>query len=293
MTVKFQNLARRSEIIRAARSFFHLEGFLEVETPIITPEPLPEANIEAVKTENGFLITSPEVYMKPLLAQGAQKIFQITKCFRKNEHGSRHREEFTMLEWYRAHSDYTKLKEDTIKLIRFIAEVLNTKTIERGDKEIDLFSNWEDIKVDEAYRKFAGHPAPTDDFQFDEEMGRLIEPNLGWNKPTFLSDYPVKYCPMSAACQGDQNLGQRFELYIAGLELANGCTELADWEKQRQNIETEQQRRAQNNMQPYPFPNTFLEAMKTFPPSAGTALGIDRLTMLFTNSPDIQSVLTF
>ena len=99
MTNKFQNLTRRAEIIRAARSFFHLEGFLEVETPILTDEPLPEANIEAIKTEKGFLITSPEVYMKPLLAQGAHKIFQITKCFRKNEHGSRHREEFTMLEW--------------------------------------------------------------------------------------------------------------------------------------------------------------------------------------------------
>ncbi len=264
-----------------------------METPIITPEPLPEANIEAVKTENGFLITSPEVYMKPLLAQGAQKIFQITKCFRKNEHGSRHREEFTMLEWYRTQADYTLLKEDTIKLIRFIGEELDTKTIERGDKEIDLFSNWEDIKVDEAYRKFAGHPAPTDDFQFDEEMTRLIEPNLGWNTPAFLSDYPIKYCPMSAACQGDQSNGQRFELYIAGLELANGCTELSDWEKQRQNIETEQQRRAQNNMQPYPFPKKFLEAMKTFPPAAGAALGIDRLVMLFTGSDDIQNVLAF
>lgn len=286
-------IARRSEIIRAARAFFHLEGFLEVETPILTSEPLPEANIEAIKTESGFLITSPEVYMKPLLAQGAQKIFQITKCFRKNEHGSRHREEFTMLEWYRAHSDYTQLKEDAIKLIRFIAEVLNTQTIERGDREIDLFSNWEDIQVNAAYQKYAGHPTPTDDFQFDEEMTRLIEPNLGWKTPTFLSDYPAKYCPMSAPCPNDPNLCQRFELYIGGLELANGCTELADWEKQRQNIETEQQRRAQNNMQPYPFPNTFLEAMKTFPPSAGTALGIDRLAMLFTNSPDIQSVLTF
>lgn len=293
MTVNFQNLARRSEIIRAARSFFHLEGFLEVETPILTDEPLPEANIEAVKAEKGFLITSPEVYMKPLLAQGARKIFQITKCFRKNERGSRHREEFTMLEWYRANSDYEELKEDTVKLIRFIAEVLNTRTIERSDREIDLFSNWEDMKVDEAYRKYAGHPAPADDFQFDEEMTRLVEPNLGWDKPTFLSDYPVKYCPMSAECPANPSLSQRFELYIAGLELANGCTELADWEKQRQNIETEQQRRAQNNMQPYPFPNTFLEAMKTFPPSAGTALGIDRLAMLFTNSPDIQSVLTF
>ena len=247
-------LARRSEIIRAARAFFHLEGFLEVETPIITPEPLPEANIEAIRTESGFLITSPEVYMKPLLAHGAQKIFQITKCFRKNEHGSRHREEFTMLEWYRAHSDYTKLKEDTIKLIRFIAEVLNTQTVERGDKEVDLFSNWEDIQVNAAYQKFAGHPAPEDDFQFDEEMGRLIEPNLGWKTPTFLSDYPAKYCPMSAPCPNDPNFCQRFELYIGGLELANGCTELADWEKQRQNIETEQQRRTQNSMQPYPFP---------------------------------------
>lgn len=286
-------LARRSEIIRAARAFFHLEGFLEVETPIITPEPLPEANIEAIKTEAGFLITSPEVYMKPLLAQGAQKIFQITKCFRKNEHGSRHREEFTMLEWYRAHSDYTQLKEDTIKLIRFIAEVLNTQTIERGGKEIDLFSNWEDIKINAAYQKFANHPTPEDDFQFDEEMGRLIEPNLGWKTPTFLSDYPKKYCPMSAPCPNDPNLCQRFELYIAGLELANGCTELSDWEKQRQNIKTEQQRRAQNGMQPYPFPNKFLEAMKSFPPAAGAALGIDRLVMLFTGSDDIQDVLAF
>ena len=293
MTNKFQNLTRRSEIIRAARSFFHLEGFLEVETPILTDEPLPEANIEAIKTEKGFLITSPEVYMKPLLAQGAHKIFQITKCFRKNEHGSRHREEFTMLEWYRADSDYAKLKEDTVKLIRFIAEVLNTQAIERGDREIDLFSNWEDITIAEAYRKYANHPAPEDDFQFDEEMTRLIEPNLGWNKPTFLSDYPVKYCPMSAPCPNDPNFCQRFELYIGGLELANGCTELAAWEKQRQNIETEQQRRAQNNMQPYPFPNKFLEAMKTFPPAAGAALGIDRLVMLFTGSDDIQDVLAF
>ena len=293
MTNKFQNLTRRAEIIRAARSFFHLEGFLEVETPILTDEPLPEANIEAIKTEKGFLITSPEVYMKPLLAQGALNIFQITKCFRKNEHGSRHREEFTMLEWYRANSDYAKLKEDTVKLIRFIAEVLNTQAIEREDSEIDLFANWEDVTIDEAYRKYAGHQVPEDDFQFDEEMTRLIEPNLGWNKPTFLSDYPIKYCPMSAACQSNKNLGQRFELYIAGLELANGCTELSDWEKQRQNIDNEQQRRAQNKMQPYPLPESFLKAMRTFPPAAGAALGLDRLVMLFTGSDDIQDVLAF
>ena len=198
-----------------------------------------------------------------------------------------------MLEWYRANSDYAKLKEDTIKLIRFIAEVLNTQAIERGAREIDLFSNWEDVTIDEAYRKYAGHQVPEDDFQFDEEMTRLIEPNLGWNKPTFLSDYPIKYCPMSAACQSNKNLGQRFELYIAGLELANGCTELSDWEKQCQNIDNEQQRRAQNKMQTYPLPESFLKAMRTFPPAAGAALGLDRLVMLFTGSDDIQDVLAF
>ena len=293
MAASLQNLARRAEIIRAARAFFEEEEFLEVETPLLTSQPLPEANIEALEAEGGFLITSPEVFMKPLLARGAKKIFQITKCFRKDERGRAHREEFTMLEWYRVGGTCEDLKNDLRAIILRVAKKLGKSEVSWREKNCNLEAPWQMLTVSEAFSLLAAHEIPEDDFQFDEEMGRLLEPKLGINFPAFLSEYPAKYCPMAAPCENNPNFSERFELYICGLEIANGCRELANFSKQKANLLEEQRRRQELQRRPYPNPTDFLEGMKNFPPAAGVAMGIDRLTMLLLGEDSIDNVLAY
>lgn len=263
------------------REFFYAAGFIEVETPVKIHAPAPEEYIESVRSEGDFLRTSPELAMKVLLSQGCEKIFQIGSCFRANEHGRKHLEEFTMLEFYAVNWDYRQLAE-------FTAAMLNSAA---GNNPI--FSSYDFITVDEAFRRYAGVSAFEADRNdtFDELMVTKVEPNLGREGLTFLMDYPASRASLSRLSAADPKVAERWELYRNGLELANAFGELTDGAEQRRRFEAALKFRAENNMHPYPEPVEFYAALdKGLPQSSGCAIGVDRLLMLLCNAEDIRDV---
>ena len=174
--------------------------------------------------------------MKRLLAAGYEKIFQICRCWREGERGSRHVPEFTLLEWYRAHDDYRTLMDECEVLIQTLASGigLGKKLVFHG-QQIDLTGPWERISVSDAFRRYAKislNEALERD-PFDEVMVEEIEPRLGTKKPTFIYDYPAERATLARLKEDDPTVAERFELYIGGLELANAFSELVDPEEQR------------------------------------------------------------
>lgn len=274
-------LAQRSEFLRAMREFFYAAGFIEVETPVKIHAPAPEEYIESVQSEGDFLRTSPELAMKVLLSQGCEKIFQIGSCFRANEHGRKHLEEFTMLEFYAVKWDYRQLAEFTAAMLKSAA----------GNNPV--FASHDFITVDEAFRRYAGvsaFEADADD-SFDELMVTKVEPNLGTEGLTFLMDYPASRASLSRLSAANPKVAERWELYRNGLELANAFGELTDGVEQRKRFEAANKFRAANNMHAYPEPVEFYAALdKGLPESSGCAIGVDRLLMLLCNENDIRNV---
>ena len=274
-------LAQRSEFLRAMREFFYAAGFIEVETPVKIHAPAPEEYIESVQSEGDFLRTSPELAMKVLLSQGCEKIFQIGSCFRANEHGRKHLEEFTMLEFYAVKWDYRQLAEFTAAMLKSAA----------GNNPV--FASHDFITVDEAFRRYAGvsaFEADADD-SFDELMVTKVEPNLGTEGLTFLMDYPASRASLSRLSAANPKVAERWELYRNGLELANAFGELTDGVEQRKRFEAANKFRAANNMHAYPEPVEFYAALdKGLPESSGCAIGVDRLLMLLCNENDIRTV---
>lgn len=291
-----ENLKLRAKLIQAVRDFFTENGYLEVETPIRLPSLAPEVHIDPVESSGWFLQTSPEICMKRLLASGYEKIFQISKCFRKGERGRKHVPELTMLEWYRKGADYNILMDETEGLIRFVAERLGSvKKVSFDGHEVDISEKWQRITVNEAYEKYSELAASEalSEGRFDEIMGLEIEPNLGTKKPCFLYDYPASCAALSRLSKKDPTVAERFELYIAGLELCNAFSELTDHVEQRQRFEADFETRTKSGKITAPIPEKFLENLPMMPVSAGCALGIDRLVMLFAGASDIDSVVCF
>ncbi len=281
----------RAEILHKIREFFRKRGFIEVETPFLLPYVIPESYIDAIKTEDGYLHTSPELCMKLLLASGYEKIFQICKCFRKGEKGKLHLPEFTMLEWYHVGIDYNGLMQECESLITFLCRELSGKEMLRYKaKEIDLSPPWQKLTVHEAFRRYASVSLDEamDKGIFEEVIVSEIEPKLGIEKPVFLKDYPVS---MAALSKIKDNYAERFELYICGLELANGYTELTDMKEMRERLKKENEKRKELKKEPYPMPDAFFLKVKQLPDCSGIALGIDRLIMLFCNEEDINNVV--
>ncbi len=281
----------RSEILHKIREFFHRRGFIEVETPFLLPYVIPESYIDAIKAENGFLHTSPELCMKLLLGLGYEKIFQICKCFRKGEKGKLHLPEFTMLEWYHVGIDYNTLMQECESLIVFLCkELFGKEKIRYKNTEISLTPPWERITVNEAFKRYASVSLQDaiNKGLFEETMVYEIEPNLGIKKPTFLKDYPVS---MAALSKIKDNHAERFELYICGLELANGYTELTDMEEMKKRLEIENKKRKALKKETYPIPKPFFLKVKYLPECSGIALGIDRLVMLLCNEENINNVV--
>ena len=279
------HLERRAELWKSVRSSLDDAGFLEVETDVRIPAPVPEEYIESICAEGEFLRASPEIAMKILLSAGYPKIYQIGRCFRANEFGTRHRTEFTMLEYYAANWDYMRLARFTARFIAGAAHrVLGTGKIHFRGQEIDLDAEPEMIPVEEAFRRYA-----PEDGDFDELMVTRIEPNLGRGRMTFLMDYPAERASLARlnAC----GKAERWELYIAGLELANAYGELIDPEEQRRRFEASLAFRREQKMHPYPVAEDFFDALKSgMPPCAGSALGMDRLAMVFCGVNDIGEV---
>ena len=293
---KTQALSLRAVLIQNIRQFFIQHHFLEIETPLRIPSPAPEEHIEAIPSGDWFLQTSPELCMKRLLAAGYPRIFQISKCFREAERGSKHLPEFTMLEWYVAQFDYYQLMEQCeAMLITALKDMGHTQDIIWQNNKINLASPWERISVADAFSKYAptGLQEALHQDRFDEILVEYIEPRLGIDRPTFIYDYPAKLAALAKIKKSDPNVAERFELYIGGLELANGFSELTDAREQRQRFEEALELRAAKNWACYAMPEKFLTALEHLPPCAGIALGIDRLAMILSNADKIDDVVAF
>ena len=296
MASREKALRQRANILQEIRNFFIHRGYLEVETPYRIPAPAPESYIDAVVSGPWFLHASPEICMKRMLAAGYGRIFQICRCWREGERGSQHIPEFTLLEWYRSDCDYLGLMKECEELIQTVAPAigLGEKMI-YCDQEIDLAKPWEKISVKEAFRCYAqiSMAEALERNLFDEIMVQDIEPRLGIGKPTFIYDYPAQRRAMARLKQEDQTVAERFELYIGGLELANAFSELIDAEEQRKHFLQENENRHALGKPTYPMPEKFLEELNNMPPSAGIALGVDRLAMVLLNAPAIDEVVAF
>ncbi|SLM29280.1 lysyl-tRNA synthetase [Desulfamplus magnetovallimortis] len=317
-----KHIEKRALMIRAIRSFFESEGYLEVETPSRIPIPVPEENIEPFESEGWYLQSSPEICMKRLAAQGYGKIFQICKCFRKDERGDRHLTELTMLEWYRKGYSYKELMAECCDLIRYVSayiqnyghvfpqnEKSSTKEtnrhrnsnqpylLEYGEHRIALGDKWNMISVRDAFRKYSSITMEEAEKsgRFDEIMAFEIEPELGLSTPEFIYDYPASMAALAKLKSNDHSLAERFELYIAGIELANGFSELTDPVEQRERFERvlEKRRQSEKDKHGEILPEKFLSDLGKMPLTAGIALGIDRLAMIFANASTIDEVVTF
>lgn len=289
-------LLLRARIIQALRCFFLERNYLEIETPLLIPAPAPELHIDAIQAGDRFLHTSPELCMKRLLAAGYDRIFQICRCFREGERGSSHLPEFTLLEWYRAGTDYRGLMDDCEEMLLHLSTALGFgKTIHYRGKAMDLTRPWPRLKVKQALMEYAGRDLEDvlADGSFDETLVTHVEPRLGFPKPTFLCDYPSSLAALARTKEKEPESAERFELYMAGFELANAFSELTDAREQEKRFELERQERQRLGKKAYPMPDKFLEALPFMPESAGIALGVDRLVMLFCDQKEIDAVVSF
>jgi lysyl-tRNA synthetase class 2 len=286
-------LRLRARVMEAIRLFFKERDFIEVETPAIVPSPGLDVHLSAFEVRGpngdrvGWLATSPEYQMKRLLSDGAERIFQLCRSFRADEHGRHHEREFTMLEWYRAHATSEDVIRDTEELAARVGETL-------GSPDIDaLCSPWEQITVDEAFER---HASELIDATHEEHFFRIwaerVQPRLGAERPVVVTNWPASMA--SLARLNDDGTADRFEAFFRGIELCNGFGELTDAREQRVRFQRDQAERRNAGLPVYPIDERFLEALERgIPESGGNALGVDRLLMLLTRGESIQSVMPF
>jgi len=315
------NLEARARIQGAVRSWFAGEGFLEVETPARVRSPGQEVHLDAVaagrasdQDDARWLITSPEYHMKRLVASGLPRIVQIGKCWRGGESGPHHLGEFTMVEWYRASAPLERLAEDCERLLRLAVEVGAAPG--RTPAALGLDAPFARTTVRALFQRhagiaLAGDEAPAalraaamragvavgaatawDDVFYQVFLDR-IEPALAAAGPTFVFDWPAPLAALARPRADDPRLVERFELYAGGLELANAFGELVDPVEQRRRFEDEARRRAARGKDVYPMDEALLAALPAMPPTAGIALGFDRLVMYALGARDIREVVAF
>ncbi len=269
---------------------------MEVDTPLRMPVIAPELNILPIMSEDWYLSTSPELFMKRLLAAGYEKLFQIAHCFRRGERGRWHNPEFTMIEWYRTGAGYLNLIDDTEQLVLSIANVLrHSPKITYRQQKINLTPPWPKITVRKAFLQFAGWDpvANPDPLKFDTDLVEKVIPNFSKRRPTVILDYPAPMASLARLKPGNRRVAERAEVFIGGLEIATAYSELTDPAEQTKRfaleikqIEKEQGRRPE-------MPTKFLEALKYLPKCGGIALGMDRLIMLFCDAATIDEVMPF
>jgi lysyl-tRNA synthetase class 2 len=305
-------LRARARALAAVRSFFAARGFVEVETPLLVPSPGLEIHLDAIPAGTGFLITSPEYQMKRLLAAGFERIYQVCKCFRGNEHGPHHASEFTMIEWYRAFDDLETILRDTTELVEHVVREVGC------NPPLDVTSPWPRLTVREAMRTWAGvdiagdespaqlvaavraagidiaADAAWDDAFFAAFLARVDPEIAALPRPLILEDWPAPLAALARRKPDDPRVALRFEAYVAGLELANAFGELTDPVEQRARFVEDQRIRRERGRAVYPIDERLLGALdEGLPPSAGVALGFDRLVMIATGATSIGDVLTF
>ena len=289
---KRQTLTERARIIQNIRSFFIDRGYLEVETPHRIPANAPEPHIDAVASGACALHTSPELAMKRMLAAGYEQLFQICRVWRDGERGQFHLPEFTLLEWYRSGIDYNALMNECMELL-FV--LVPEGKLYREGRTIELAMPWQKLTVAEAFAQHAsmGLNEALASNCFEEILTSEVEPHLGKEIPTFLTEYPSSLAALARTKPGEPQVAERFELYIDGLELANAFSELTDAEEQRRRFEEDEELRCLSGKAPYPLPEKFLAELSTMPEAAGIALGLDRLIMLITDATKIDEVVAF
>lgn len=317
-TAALEVLKLRARLLERTRAFFSERGVLEVETPILSSAASTDPALASFTTrylgplfprgQTFYLHTSPEFPMKRLLAAGSGSIYQICKVFRDGEAGWLHNPEFTLLEWYRVGFDHHRLMDETVELVTpLLTPTLNLNPSER-------------LTYREAFLRHAQidpHTATASDYstaatthginasrelmqQYDTAVWRdlllthLVEPMLGQGRLTFIYDYPVSQASLARIQPGDPPVAARFELYLNGIELANGFHELADPAEQRTRFERQLHARVAGGQPVVPMDERLLAALSQgLPDCAGVALGFDRLVMLAIGARTIEEVLSF
>jgi elongation factor P--(R)-beta-lysine ligase len=304
-------LQARARIRRAVRDWFDRQGFVEVETPARVRSPGQEVHLDAVGAGDGrWLITSPEYHLKKLVAAGLPRLYELCRCWRAGESGPHHASEFTMLEWYRARVPLEALADDCEALVRLATRAAGrelraefeppfTRTTVR-----ELFADFAGIELGgdedpatlrakaEAAGVAVGAATAWDDIFYQVFLDR-VEPALAAAGPTFVFDWPAPLGALARPHPRDPRLVERFELYANGLELANAFGELTDPVEQRRRFQEEALARAGRGLPVYPLDEALLEALPRMPPTAGIALGFDRLVMLALGASRIEDVLAF
>jgi lysyl-tRNA synthetase class 2 len=299
-TASLANLQARGELLRKLRAFFHERGFLEVETPLVAREVIPELHIEPLRLATGeFLQASPELYMKRLLAAGATAIFQVTRSFRAGERGQLHNPEFTIVEWYRVGDDM----QAGIDLLDALVQAMlgtppATRTSYAEAFELHAGISPHTATLDELARQ-ASPPAGIDHASRDEWLNLLlatkVEPQLGRDWPEILYHYPASQASLAKTTRdaAGHEVAERFELYYRGIELANGFHELTDATEQRRRFEAVNTARNADGRAVLPIPESLLAALAHgLPDCSGCALGFDRLAMLASGAYSIDDVMS-
>lgn len=299
LAAKRSRLAARARMLCALRNWFAQHDFLEVESPVRLSAPALEDYIDAVEAGAGrWLRTSPELHLKRMLAAGYERIFEIGPCFRAGESGDHHREEFTMLEWYRRGGSWRDLMADAQGMVRAaIAAIHPGKTaLPFRGKLIRFDQNWQELTVSDAFERYAemSLSEAIRRGEFELQLCEKVEPHLGNDAPLFLTEYPVECSGLSAPLPGRPGFVARWELYVAGLEIGNACSELVDPPEQERRFQATAELRARENRPVYPMDQPFMNAIwNGLAPSAGTAIGLDRLAMVLTDAADIAEVRAF
>ncbi|HEX7668525.1 MAG TPA: EF-P lysine aminoacylase EpmA [Polyangiaceae bacterium] len=296
-----KHLVSRALALRIIRTWFDARGFLEVTTPVRVPSPGLDAHVDAIRAEPGYLITSPELHMKRLVVGGLPRVYQIAHTSRADEHGALHEPEFAMLEWYRAFSDMDAVVRDTEDLVLAVVLALAGRpSVKIGARSVDVRPPFPRVTLREAFKRHAGIADAVDLAAEDEEryfqtFVDRVEPGLAKaRRPVVLTEFPATQAALARRCPHDATVAERFEIYVAGVELCNGFGELTDPAEQRRRFAIEQDRRRRTNTPVYPVDERFLSALEEgLPPSGGNALGLDRLIALGLGVARIADVMAF
>lgn len=312
----------RSKVVQAIREFFVARQYLEVETPMMQPIPGGASARPFVTHHNAldmalYLRIAPELYLKRLVVGGMEKVFEINRNFRNEGISTRHNPEFTMLEFYEAYQDFTYLMDFTEKMLAEVAEkVLGTTQITYQGKMLDLAKPFMRLTITQAIQKF--HPGYSEaqlqdrDFLIEQLQALKIHYNpqdgIGGLQlslfdettehllfePIFIVDYPAEVSPLARRNDQNAEITDRFELYIAGREIANGFSELNDSEDQAARFQEQAKAKDAGNVEAMHYDADYIRALEYgLPPTAGEGIGIDRLVMLLTDSPSIRDVILF
>ncbi|MDB5038695.1 MAG: Lysyl-tRNA synthetase [Bacteriovoracaceae bacterium] len=308
----------RSQIIQGIRDFFLKRDYLEVETPMLHPlvggaTARPFKTFHNTLKMNLFLRIAPELYLKRLVVGGFDRVFEINRCFRNEGISIKHNPEFTMLEFYEAYATYHDLMDLTENLFDFLADkVLGKKTLTYQGQEVSLAKPYRRLTVFESLKEYL-NINPEDETALTSLLkkagvklkGKESVPELQWMcfeqevegkliQPTYITDHPIEISPLARRSEKNPKIAERFELYIAGREIANGFNELNDPEDQKQRFLDQVRRKAAGDEEAADYDEDYIHALEYgLPPTAGEGIGIDRLTMLLSDSPSIRDVILF